>query len=90
VVDDQLVLVAEEVAQGNGCVAGPVEGVELLDADDGQAAALLVDDVVGARELLFLVQEFLPSLEPLVASDDLLRDCKPVLAVQGGGVVLPW
>ena len=69
VVDDQLALPVEEVGQGHRAL-GALEGVVLLDGHHGQAAAVRVEGVLLAGELLLPGQQRLAGLQPLVSGRD--------------------
>jgi hypothetical protein len=64
--DDQLAAAFEQVEQRRGAV-GSLEHVLLLDRDHRQHAALHVQRVAAAGQLLLLGQQLLASGQPLVS-----------------------
>jgi hypothetical protein len=71
VVDDELLLVAEESFERQGLAVRAVEEILLVDLDHGQLAQLGSGGVLGARDLLFLLQQRLAGGEPLLFGDNL-------------------
>jgi hypothetical protein len=73
VVDDELLLVAEESFERQRLAVRAVEEVLLVDLDHGQLAELGGGSVLGARDLLFLLQQRLAGGEPLLFGNNLYR-----------------
>src|SRR5262245_27244597 len=69
VVDDELAAAVEEVGQAL-LAAGPLEDVGLGHLLPGQVAAGLTELVAQARELLFLEEEPLAGLQPILVGND--------------------
>jgi len=69
VLDDQLAARAEKVREGDRTVRS-LEQVGLGDLDHREPAAVGVEGIAGAGELLLLREQAAPGLEPLLAGYD--------------------
>src|SRR6185295_7025518 len=70
--DEELATAVEQLGQSHLSVA-PVEDVFLLDPDPGQGSAVGAQLIPQSRQLLFLCEQLLSRLEPLVSRHDSVR-----------------
>lgn len=72
VVNDQLFMAFEKVAQADAGVVWALESVGLVYFDHGKVTTLCGESIVGSCKLLFFLEQSFSSGEPLITADNLV------------------